>query len=83
MNCCISRKKRRAIAAESLESLIRKAGCDADGVPSSTGRIISESFPYAKTSTGDLVVRLGASHQADNLTMLETGEPIYAPVTQV
>lgn len=83
MNCCLSRKKRRAIATDSLESLIREAGCDADGVPSSVERITSGSFLYAKTNTGDLVVRLGVSHQAENLTLLETGEPVYAPLTQV
>ncbi|XP_021852729.1 uncharacterized protein [Spinacia oleracea] len=82
MNCCLSRKKRRAIATDSLESLIREAGCDADGVPSSVERITSGSFLYAKTNTGDLVVRLGVSHQAENLTLLETGEPVYAPLTQ-
>lgn len=83
MNCCLSRKKRRAIATDSLETLISEAGCDADGVPSSVEKIISGSFPYAKTNTGDLVVRLGVSHQADTLTLLETGEPVYAPLTQV
>lgn len=82
MNCCLSRKKRRAIATDSLETLISEAGCDADGVPSSVEKIISGSFPYAKTNTGDLVVRLGVSHQADTLTLLETGEPVYAPLTQ-
>lgn len=82
MNCCISRKKRRAIATDSLESLIREADCDADGVPSSIERITSGSFSYAKTHSGELVLRLGASHQADDLTMLETGDPVYAPVTQ-
>ncbi|XP_021755725.1 uncharacterized protein LOC110720935 [Chenopodium quinoa] len=82
MNCCLSRKKRRAIATDSLESLINEAGCDTDGVPSSVKRITSGSFLYAKTNTGDLIVRLGVSHQAENLTLLETGEPVYAPLTQ-
>ena len=83
MNCCLSRKKRRAIATESLESLINEVECDAEGVPSSVEKITSGSFLYAKTSTGDLVVRLGVSHQVDSLTLLETGEPVYAPLTQV
>ncbi|CAO2833578.1 unnamed protein product [Amaranthus hypochondriacus] len=82
MNCCLSRKKRRAIATESLESLINEVECDAEGVPSPVEKITSGSFLYAKTSTGDLVVRLGVSHQADSLTLLETGEPVYAPLTQ-
>ncbi|CAO2835931.1 unnamed protein product [Amaranthus hypochondriacus] len=82
MNCCISRKKRRAIATDSLESLIQETECDAEGAPFSTERITSNSCLYAKTNTGDHVVRLGVSHQADNLTLLETGEPVYAPLTQ-
>ncbi|KAK9689239.1 hypothetical protein RND81_09G045600 [Saponaria officinalis] len=82
MNCCVSRKKRRAIATDLLETLMREADCDADGVPSSVERITSGSFLYAKTVTGEVVLRLGASHQADNMTMLETGELIYAPLTQ-
>ncbi|KAL2944726.1 Rab3 GTPase-activating protein catalytic subunit [Bienertia sinuspersici] len=82
INCCLSRKKRRDAAADSLESILREAGCDADGVPLSVESINSESFPYAKTNTGDLVLRLGVSHQAENLTLLETGEHVYAPLTQ-
>ncbi|GMH14423.1 hypothetical protein Nepgr_016264 [Nepenthes gracilis] len=82
INCCISRKKRRAIAAESLESLIREADCNSNGSVPSKDQMSSSSLLYAKINTGELVLRLGADHLADNLSMLETGEPIYAPVTQ-
>lgn len=81
MNCCVSRKMRRATATSSLESLLTEAGCDADGVPSPVEQIQLGSLPYAKISTGEHLLRLGASHQSD-MTMLETGEAIYAPVTQ-
>ncbi|KAG8080410.1 hypothetical protein GUJ93_ZPchr0007g5176 [Zizania palustris] len=37
---------------------------------------------YAKSSAGDNVLRLGADHPSENLTLLETGEPIYAPTLQ-
>lgn len=83
MNCCLSRKKRRTVATDSLESLIREADCDAEGVPSSVEKITSGPFLHAKTNTGDVIVRLGVSHQADDLTLLETGEPVYAPLSQV
>lgn len=82
MNCCVSRKKRLAMATSSLESLLNEAGYDPDGVPSSIVGTNLGSLPYVKTNTGEHVLRLGASHQSDNLTMLETGEAIYAPVTQ-
>ena len=37
---------------------------------------------YAKTKTGELVPRLGVLHPAENLTMLETGEPVFSPIIQ-
>lgn len=78
MNCCVSRKKRRAIATKSLESILQKA----DGSCSPIETKHSSSVLYARIDTGELVLRLGAHELADNLTMLETGEPIYTPVTQ-
>ncbi|CAH1429669.1 unnamed protein product [Lactuca virosa] len=61
INCCISRKKRRAIAtSSSVESVMM----------------------YAKVGSGESVVRLGAEKECENLTLLETGEPVYAPVMQ-
>lgn len=38
---------------------------------------------YARLSTGELVLRLGAHCPSGNLTLLETGEPAYSPITQV
>ena len=35
-----------------------------------------------KTKTGELVPRLGVLHPAENLTMLETGEPVFSPIIQ-
>lgn len=61
INCCISRKKRRAVATSSLDL---------------------ESLMYAKVGSGESVLRLGAAKQCENLTLLETGEPVYAPVMQ-
>ncbi|KAL5972580.1 hypothetical protein ACLOJK_039385 [Asimina triloba] len=60
INCCIARKKRRAVASESLDCVMKET----------------------HTSTGDLVLRLGADHPSGSLSMLETGEPVYSPVTQ-
>ncbi|PKI37185.1 hypothetical protein CRG98_042416 [Punica granatum] len=42
----------------------------------------ASSSLYARISSGELVLRLGADHRSDNLYMLETGEPIYSPVMQ-
>lgn len=38
---------------------------------------------YARLNSGELVLRLGANHPAGDMTLLETGEPVYSPVTQV
>ena len=38
---------------------------------------------YARTNSGELVLRLGADLPFSDLKMLETGEPVYSPVTQV
>ncbi|KAJ7960793.1 rab3 GTPase-activating protein catalytic subunit [Quillaja saponaria] len=58
INCCISRKRRRVIATESLDSVLIKA------------------------ALGKLFCRLGVDCPSGNLTMLETGEPVYSPVAQ-
>lgn len=70
INCCIARKKRREIARESLEAARKES-------ESLEGNI------YAKSVDGEYVLRLGASSISQNLTMLETGEPVYSPVMQV
>ncbi|KAL1562958.1 rab3 GTPase-activating protein catalytic subunit isoform X1 [Salvia divinorum] len=80
INCCISRKRRHTTALESLESITAQA--DAMGSSDSeSGPPLDPGF-YAKTKSGELVLRLGADKRFENLTMLETGEPIYSPVMQ-
>ncbi|KAF9590423.1 hypothetical protein IFM89_035258 [Coptis chinensis] len=79
INCCISRKTRRSMASDSLQSIMREAGPCTEAAVVSPG---SSSALYARVSTGDLVLRLGAHQPSGNLTMLETGEPVYTPVTQ-
>ncbi|XP_042451977.1 rab3 GTPase-activating protein catalytic subunit-like [Zingiber officinale] len=75
INCSIARKQRRSIAEESLHSILTKASHEhIDSSPTSKG--------FARTTTGDYVLRLGISGPSENLTMLETGEPIYSPITQ-
>lgn len=83
INCCLSRKRRRTIATESFDSEMREASSNVEGSDSSIGTVSSSSALYARLSTGELVLRLGANQPADNLTMLETGEPIYSPIAQV
>ncbi|KAL6205479.1 hypothetical protein ACLB2K_022738 [Fragaria x ananassa] len=81
INCCVSRKRRREIATETLDFVIREASPNAEesSVPTdnAAGPIL-----YARISTGELVLRLGADRPYSNLKMLETGEPMYTPVTQ-
>lgn len=81
INCCVSRKRRRAVANESLDSAVMGEGPNSkeSGGPKTS----SSPILYARLSTGELIQRLGADHPSDNLLMLETGEPIYFPATQV
>lgn len=76
INCSIARKQRRSIAEESLHSVLEKANHD-----------LTDSSPdckvYARTSTGDYVLRLGAVRPSETLRLLETDEPVYSPITQV
>ncbi|KAK1440076.1 hypothetical protein QVD17_05901 [Tagetes erecta] len=82
INCCISRKQRRAIVTESLNSVLKQANCNDDMSPSS-GDIHSESaLLYARVCSGELVLRLGVDKQLENTRLLDTGEPVYAPVLQ-
>jgi Rab3 GTPase-activating protein catalytic subunit len=82
VNCCIARKKRRKAAKESLDSLLNQAS-----IGKSEPRLSEAKFPdsemYARDNTGDYVLRLGADQSSENLTLLETGEPIYSPTLQV
>ncbi|CAI9295268.1 unnamed protein product [Lactuca saligna] len=68
INCCISRKQRRVIATQSLDAVPKQANRDPD--------------LYAKISTGERVLRLGAHKRLENTTLLKTGEPVYTPIMQ-
>ncbi|KAK2990033.1 hypothetical protein RJ640_004711 [Escallonia rubra] len=82
INCCVSRKMRRYIATESLASITRQASSDAEESAVCEGNLPATPILYARIGTGELVLRLGADKQSDDLTMLETGEPIFTPVMQ-
>ncbi|KAF0908810.1 hypothetical protein E2562_028612 [Oryza meyeriana var. granulata] len=81
INCCIARKKRRKAAKESLDSLLKRTSIDNSNHMYSNGES-PDSEMYVKGSAGDNVLRLGADHPSDNLTLLETGEPVYSPTLQ-
>lgn len=82
INCCIARKRRRESAIASLDSFIIQNN-SIKSVPVSSNHEPLSSPIFARDKAGDLVLRVGADHQSENLTMLETDEPIYSPVTQV
>lgn len=82
INCCVSRKRRRDIATETLDFVIREASPNAEESSASKDNTAGPIL-YARLSTGELVLRLGADRPYSNLKMLETGEPMYSPVTQV
>ncbi|KAL6656593.1 hypothetical protein ACP70R_004373 [Stipagrostis hirtigluma subsp. patula] len=81
INCCIARKRRRKAAKESLDSLLKLANIDNSISRFSNGES-PDSRMYARNSTGDYVLRLGVDRLSENLTLLETGEPIYSPTLQ-
>lgn len=83
INCCLSRKKRHTAAVESLESITAEAGSNAEGSSASHCTCPLDPCLYARTKSGELVLRLGADTECNNLAMLETGEPIYSPILQV
>lgn len=82
INCCIARKHRRVIATESLDSILKEAKLDNIDSVVIPGKFAPCNMLYAQISSGEYVLRLGADHPSDSLTMLETGEPIYSPITQ-
>ncbi|XP_061368119.1 uncharacterized protein LOC133311118 [Gastrolobium bilobum] len=82
INCCISRKRRHVIATESLESMMMEANPNTLESANNTDRNTASPLLYARLSTGELVLRLGAHCPCGDLTLLETGEPVYSPVTQ-
>ncbi|KAJ0982957.1 hypothetical protein J5N97_011212 [Dioscorea zingiberensis] len=69
INCCIARKQRRVLATDSLDSLLNDAN---EGSELSYNLLGTNQTFYARTKSGDYVLRLGADYPAENLTMLET-----------
>lgn len=82
VNCCLSRKRRRTIATESLESVMRQSSSNVEDSSPCMDTMPETPVLYARVCTGELVLRLGA-YQPTDLIMLETGEPVYSPITQV
>ncbi|XP_061342250.1 uncharacterized protein LOC133288494 isoform X2 [Gastrolobium bilobum] len=82
INCCISRKRLRIIATESLESMMKQANSNIEETVNYNGGTPASPVLYARLNTGDLVLRLGADCPTGDLALLETGEPVYTPVTQ-
>uniref|UniRef100_A0ACD5U7C7 Uncharacterized protein n=1 Tax=Avena sativa TaxID=4498 RepID=A0ACD5U7C7_AVESA len=84
INCCIARKKRRKAAKESLDSLLKRES--SQSTDNSNARYSNgesrDSGIYARNCSGDYVLRLGADCASENLTLLETGEPVYSPTLQ-
>ncbi|KAK4796990.1 hypothetical protein SAY86_029316 [Trapa natans] len=80
INCCVSWKRWRAVAIESLDSSVM--GESPKSLRSACTNNTTSPILYARLSTGELIPRLGADRPSDNLVMLETGEPIYFPATQ-
>ena len=84
INCCIARKHRWVVATESLDAVLKEANLDIkNSVDILQGKHSPSNMLYAQINSGDYVLRLGADLPSEGLTMLETGEPIYSPITQV
>jgi len=92
ISCCIARRKRRVADLAFLEILSSYADHEESSSPESVDKQIAplesvgRSPPvslYARLKTGEKVLRLGADQPAADLLMLETGEPVYSPTTQV
>ncbi|BAT80698.1 hypothetical protein VIGAN_03029600 [Vigna angularis var. angularis] len=82
INCCISRKRFRVVATESLDSMMMQASSDTKESSDYNAGAPASPVLYARLNSGELVLRLGANHLAGDMTLLETGEPVYSPVTQ-
>lgn len=63
--------------------MIREASLENETPSSSESNVSSKRLMYARLATGELVLRLGVDHPCEGVTMLDTGEPVYAPITQV
>lgn len=83
INCCVSRKRRRAIATDSLDYVMMEASSNTTDSDYFKDIIPAIPILYARQTTGELALRLGADQPFSNLKMLETGEPVYSPVSQV
>ncbi|GAY46457.1 hypothetical protein CUMW_097230 [Citrus unshiu] len=81
INCCLSRKRRHTIATESLESVMRQCSSNVEDSSPCMDTMPETPVLYARVCTGELVIRLGA-YQPTDLIMLETGEPVYSPISQ-
>lgn len=81
INCCVSRKMRRDIATQSLDLVIKESSSNPEE-SAALKDVPASAIIYARINTGELVLRLGADHPSGDITMLETGEPVYSPVTQ-
>ncbi|CAN8248290.1 unnamed protein product [Cochlearia groenlandica] len=79
INCCLSRKSRCLAASEALDAVMRQA--DSANEKSDVSEPVG-SLLYAKSNNGEFILRLGVYQQVENLTMLETGEPVYSPILQ-
>ncbi|CAI8596618.1 unnamed protein product [Vicia faba] len=82
INCCISRKRRHIVANESLDSMMMEANSNTLESSNFCDGTSASRLLYARLSTGELVLRLGAHCPFRNVTLLETGEPAYCPITQ-
>ncbi|KAE8723538.1 putative pentatricopeptide repeat-containing protein [Hibiscus syriacus] len=82
INCCLSRRRQHNIAAKSFASEMMEASSSVKETDVSMGTMSVRSSLCARVKTRELVLRQGANKLIENLTMLETGEPIYSPITQ-
>lgn len=73
---------RRDIATQSLDFVIKESSSNPEE-SAALKDVPASAIIYARINTGELVIRLGADHPSGDITMLETGESVYSPVTQV
>ncbi|EFJ24220.1 hypothetical protein SELMODRAFT_442493 [Selaginella moellendorffii] len=74
LNCCIARRHRRCAALDSLNA-------PQERFPTDSGSD-NPDMHFARLKDGQVVPRYCVDRRAENLIMLETGEPIFSPVTQ-
>ncbi|KAK7300055.1 hypothetical protein RJT34_10887 [Clitoria ternatea] len=82
INCCISRKRFRIVATESLDSMVMQANSSIKESTDYNAGAPTSPVLYARLNSGELVLRLGTNRPAGDLTLLETGDPVYSPITQ-